>query len=412
MAAPGQKRVGRNVVALGAVSMLTDASSEMVYWILPLFLTQVLRAPVAIVGVIESVAEATASLTKVLSGALSDHLGRRKPLVVAGYGLSNIAKPFLALAAGWPTVLALRFADRLGKGVRTAPRDALIADSTDAAHRGRAFGLHRALDTLGAAVGPLIAWAILALRPGAFTTVFWASAIPGTIAIFLAVFAVREVRHRAARRTGEGAPRLSVRELGRPLAVFTLMSAVFALGNSSDAMLMLRAHDLGAPIALVPLMGAGFSLVGALLAVPAGVLSDRFGRRPVLAVGFALYALVYVGFGIGGSAWSAALLFLAYGVPYAMVEGLTRAYVVDLAGPGRRATAVGAYTFVLGLAAIPASAAAGILWDTVSHGAPFFVSAVLMLIAAVGLAVSPTLRRIGPPNGVIRVQESSGARGI
>jgi MFS family permease len=408
---PPRARTPRNVLALGAVSLLTDASSEMVYWTLPLFLTQVLGAPVSVVGVIESVAESTASLTKVASGWLSDRVGRRKPLVVAGYTLSNLAKPLLAMAAGWPTVLALRFADRLGKGVRTAPRDALIADSSEAARRGRAFGVHRALDTFGAAVGPLIAWGVLSLRPGSFTTIFWISAVPGVLAIAVAVFLVREVRSRDRRDASRGElPHF--RGLGRPLAVFTAISAVFALGNSSDAMLMLRAADLGAPTALIPLMGAGFSLVGAALAVPAGVLSDRFGRRVVLVTGFALYALVYAGFGVGGSTWTAAALFLAYGIPYAMVEALSRAYVVDLVGPDRRATAVGAYTFVLGLAAIPASAVAGILWDTVSHGTPFLVSAALMAIAAVALWVAPTLRKVSRRPLSSGVQESSGARGM
>ncbi|HEX9093653.1 MAG TPA: MFS transporter, partial [Coriobacteriia bacterium] len=218
----------RNVLALGAVSLLTDASSEMVYWVLPLFLTQVLHAPVSVVGVIESVAEATASLTKVLSGRLSDVLGRRKPLVVAGYSLSNVMKPLLALSASWPAVLALRFADRLGKGIRTAPRDALIADSADEAGRGRAFGTHRALDTFGAAIGPLVAWAVLSLRPGAFKTVFLLSAIPGTLAIVLAVVAVRETRG-APRRSGEVREPFRLRHLGRPFVVFTSLSAVFAL---------------------------------------------------------------------------------------------------------------------------------------------------------------------------------------
>lgn len=388
-------KVPRNVAAMGAVSLLTDASSEMVYWILPLFLTQVLKAPVSVVGVIESVAEATSSLTKVLSGWVSDRVGRRRPLIVLGYSLSNVMKPLLALAAGWPTVLALRFADRLGKGVRTAPRDALIADSSTARTRGRDFGLHRAMDTLGAAAGPLVAWAVLTMRPGAFRTVFLLSAIPGTLAIAVVFLFVREARAGVRK---DPAPPFRLRHLGRPFAVFTAVSFVFALGNSSDALLMLRANDMGAPVAVVPLMGALFSLVGAFVALPAGAASDRLGRRVVLTAGFALYALVYGGFALGGGgAWGAAALFAAYGVPCAMVEGLSRTFVVDLVGEDCRATAVGGYTFVLGLAALPASALAGLLWDYVSPSAPFVVSAVLMALAALALSVSPTLRRVVRP---------------
>lgn len=368
---------------MGLVSLLTDASSEMVYPVLPLFLTGVLGAPVAAVGLIESLAEAAASFMKIGSGWLSDRVGKRKPLIALGYSLSNLAKPVLALSASWPAVLLLRLTDRLGKGIRTAPRDALIADSADEAQRGRSFGVHRALDTFGAAIGPLIAWAVLTLSPGAFRTVFLISAIPGTLAIVIAIAAVRDIPSRA-----KATPRVrvSLKDLSRPLAVFTVISGVFALGNSSDAMLILRARDLGAAPALVPLMYVLFNVVGALLAGPIGARSDRVGRRRVLVFGFGGYALVYLGFALAGSQLAPWLLFALYGVPYAATEGITRAYVCDLAGPGARGTALGAYTFVLGIAALPSSAGAGLLWDAVSHRAPFAVSAALMGAAAIALA--------------------------
>ncbi|MBA4371096.1 MAG: MFS transporter, partial [Coriobacteriaceae bacterium] len=372
------KRIPRNVVALGLVSLLTDASSEAVYPILPLFLANVLGAPVTAIGLIESVAEATASLTKVVSGRVSDRLGRRRSLVVLGYTLSNLMKPLLAITASWPAVLLLRFADRLGKGIRTAPRDALIADSGTAERRGRDFGVHRALDTLGAAIGPLTAWAVLSLRPGAYRTVFWLSAIPGTLAIALVLLFVREARAREGRPADRDHPAFRLRHLGRPFVLFTAASAVFALGNSSDAMLVLRAQDVGARAALIPLMYFVFNVVAALLAAPFGHLSDRVGRKRTIIAGFAGYALVYAGFALAerpGAAW---LLFAAYGVPYALTEGMTRAYVVDLVPREVRATAVGGYTFVLGLAALPSSLMAGILWDRIGHGVPFAVSAVLM----------------------------------
>lgn len=372
----------RNVRALGLVSLLTDASSEAIYPILPLFLVNVLGAPVTVIGIIESLAEATSSITRVFSGWLSDRVRRRRPLVLLGYSLSNFVKPALALVPSWPSVLALRMADRLGKGIRTAPRDALIADSCEADQRGAAFGLHRALDTVGAAIGPLVAWLVLTVSPDGYRTIFLLSAIPGTAAILVVLFAVREKRPAAAPSHTPASP-LRLRGLGRPFTIFTAVSAVFALGNSSDAMLVLRAQDLGVPVALVPLMYFVFNVVAASLASKFGKRSDRVGRRRVIIGGFALYAVVYAGFALASDAWTPWLLFAAYGVPYALTEGMTRAFVVDLVPQRIRATAIGAYTFILGLAALPSTALAGLLWDTVSHRAPFVFSACLMGSAAV-----------------------------
>lgn len=387
--------VPRNIKVLGLVSLLTDASSEAVYPVLPLFLANVIGAPVAAIGLIESVAEATGSIVRVFSGWLSDRLGRRKALVAAGYTFSNIVKPLFALSSTWPFVLLLRFADRFGKGVRTAPRDALIADSGSHATRGRDFGFHRALDTVGAAIGPLTAWAVLSLDPGAYRTIFLISAVPGTLAIVLVLAAVRDVRTpESASRSREA---LRLRGLGKPFTLFAALSAVFALGNSSDALLVLRAQDLGAAAPLIPLMYFTFNVVAATLAAPFGALSDRVGRRPVLAVGFAGYAVVYLGFAIARGSASPWLLFAAYGVPYALTEGLTRAFVVDLVPSRLRATAVGGYTFVLGLAALPASTVAGILWDRVSHSAPFLLSAGLMGTAAAGLLLAAPLLDVSVP---------------
>jgi len=376
----------RNVRALGVVSLLTDASSEAIYPVLPLFLSNVLGAPATVIGLIESLAEATSSITRVFSGWLSDRFGQRRPLVLLGYSLSNLVKPAFALVPAWPWVLALRVTDRLGKGIRTAPRDALIADSSTAEKRGAAFGLHRALDTVGAAIGPLVAWLVLTLSPGGYRTIFLLSAIPGVAAIFVVLFAVRERLPRrgapaAGVRIAPAAP-WRLRGLGRRFAVFAAISALFALGNSSDAMLILRAQDLGTPVALVPLMYCVFNLVAASLASAFGRRSDRVGRRRTILAGFALYALVYAGFALATRHWAPWLLFAAYGVPYALTEGMTRAFVVDLVPETLRATALGAYTFLLGLAALPASALAGVLWDTVSHSAPFVLSASLMAVAA------------------------------
>ena len=399
---------------MGIVSLLTDASSEMVYPVLPLYLSNVLGAPVAAIGLIESLAEATASFMKVGSGWLSDHVGRRKPLIALGYALSNLAKPVLAITASWPAVLVLRLTDRLGKGIRTAPRDALIAESSSEADRGRSFGVHRALDTVGAAIGPFVAWAVLSLSPGAYRTIFLISAIPGTLAILFVVLAVRDT---GRRHTAREATRITFKAFSPPLLAFTAISFVFGVANSSDALLILRAQDLGVSAAVIPLMYVVFNLVAASLAAPFGVRSDQVGRRRLLVFGFAGYALVYLGFALARSSATPWLLFGLYGIPYAATEGMTRAYVCDLAGPERRATVLGAYTFVLGLAALPASALAGLLWDRVSPAAPFLLSAGLMASSSLALLIvgwwfdgreapvgGPRTRILRRPTGGLRLE--------
>lgn len=379
---PRPPRTPLNVRMMGVVSLLTDASSEMVYPVLPLFLVNVLGAPVSAIGLIESLAEAAASFMKLASGWLSDHVGRRKPLIALGYTLSNLVKPVLALTQTWPAVLGLRVTDRLGKGIRTAPRDALIAESCSEESRGRSFGVHRALDTLGAAIGPFVAWAVLSLHSDGYRTVFIISAVPGVLAILVALLAVRETGK--GKRDGK-ALKVSFKDFSKPLAAFTAISFVFGVANSSDAMLILRAQDLGAKAATIPLMYVVFNLVGALLAAPLGARSDKVGRRRLLIFGFAGYALVYLGFALAHSPVAPWLLFALYGVPYAATEGMTRAYVVDLAGPERRGTVLGAYTFVLGLGALVSSSLAGVLWDAVSHSAPFALSAALMGASSLAL---------------------------
>jgi MFS family permease len=380
----------RNVLAAGLVSLFTDVSSEMIVPVLPLFLTVVLQAPVAAVGLIEGVAESTASVLRVFAGWLSDLSGRRKPLVLFGYGLSNLSKPLLALSAAWPQVLALRFADRLGKGIRGAPRDALIADSVDPAIRGRAFGFHRSMDTAGAAAGPLLAAGTLALTAGNARAVFWLASVPGVISVLVGWALLRD---RPAPPRDAAAPRLGFAHLGRPFAVLTAITTLFALGNSSDAFLILRAKDVGMAVAVIPLAYFAFNTLYALCSTPAGMLSDRIGRRPLLVAGYAIFALVYAGFAVAPNALAAGGLFLVYGLYYACTEGVARAMVVDLAPPSLRATAMGTYATATGLALLPASVIAGGLWQRVGPWAPFAYGATLAAVAAALLAGIPLAPR-------------------
>lgn len=377
-------RVPANVTAIGWTSFLTDISSEMVNPVIPLFLANALHAPVAAVGLIESVAEATASILRVFSGWLSDRMGKRKPLAALGYSMSNVAKPLLAIAYTWPQVFLLRWADKFGKGIRVAPRDALIADSSNLAQRGRNFGVHRAFDAAGAVAGPVFAAWVLWKYTGGYRIVFAASAVPAVFSMFVLFYFVRD-KGGAKPKAADIPPPLSFKHLGKPFALFTVAATVFALGNSADALLILRAQNLGMPVPLIPLAYALFAVVGASLAIWAGSVSDRRGRRNVLTWGFLGQAVIYAGFAAATKAWQPWVLFALYGVPYAFTESLGRAYVVDLVPAGVRGSALGAFTFVLGLAALPASLVAGLIWDRFGPAAAFWVDAGIMAVAAVAL---------------------------
>jgi MFS family permease len=379
-----------------ATSLLTDISSEMLVHLLPLFLANVLGVRTGVIGLIEGVAETTASLLKVFSGWLSDRLRQRKWLTVAGYSLSTVAKPFLYFATTWTAVLAVRFTDRVGKGIRTAPRDALIADSIDEKHRGLAFGLHRAGDTAGALLGILIALGIVWMTQGrglelnrpTFQTVVLFSIAPAVLAVLVLAVGAKDVPVTGRRER----PSLSLQGMDRRFRRFLLVIVLFTLGNSSDAFLVLRAQSLGLSVVGVLAMLATFTLVYALVSTPAGALSDRIGRRRVIVGGWLAYAAIYLGFALANTLWQVWLLFALYGIYYGMAEGAGKALVADLVQPVQRGTAYGVYNAAVGLAALPASLIAGILWQGVAGwagfgpSAPFLFGAAMALIALALLA--------------------------
>jgi MFS family permease len=398
--------LGRNVVTLSGVSLLNDVASEMSYPLLPVFLTAVLGASATALGAIEGVAESTASLLKLASGWLSDRMPGRKPLVVAGYGLASLVRPLIGLTRSPAQVMAIRVADRVGKGVRTSPRDALIADSVAPSIRGRAFGFHRAADNLGAVVGPLLAFAVLELAPRAsLRQVFLATAVPSALALALVIFGVREARgqvpeERRRARPGQApaaAPATAkVAGLGARFWWLFGVLVVFTLGNSSDVFLLLRATRLGVAQALVPVLWALLNLVKAVFNVPGGVLSDRFGRRPLLVAGWTIYAAVYLGFGLAASAWQAWALFAAYGLYFGATEGVEKALVADFVPAERRGTAFGFYNLALGVAAFPASLIFGELIDHAGARVAFTFGAGMALAAAVAVCFIAPPR---PPAG-------------
>jgi MFS family permease len=392
----------RNVFWAGVVSFFMDVSSEMIYSLVPIFLSSVLGVGAVFIGLIEAIAEATASLVKMFSGWLSDKLGRRKPLMLFGYGISTLSRPLLALANVWGVVLGARFVDRLGKGVRTAPRDAIVADSSPRSQLGRSFGYHRAMDQFGAVIGPAIAFAILALRPGGYRTVFWISMIPAAISVVIIWLFIREKRktRAVAGAAGvasgpEGAAGLGARQAGEtrwerlrslrgPLLSYLLVTAIFSLGNSSDAFLIIRANrDLGIVTLLIPILYLVFNFVYSALSIPAGLLADRVGRRKVALIGFAFFAVTYAWMAVAHSAAAAWGVFILYGVYMGISDGNGRALLGEFSSGVRRGTAFGTYHMVVGLAALPASVIAGVLYDNVSHAAPFWVGAGAAVLAGI-----------------------------
>jgi MFS family permease len=384
-----RRRLGANVITLGAVSLLTDVASEMIYPLLPLFLTSVLMAGPAALGAIEGVAESTAALVKLGAGLRSDRLRRRKPLIVAGYGLAAVARPLVALASSFGFVLVIRFIDRVGKGLRGAPRDALIVDSVDPSLRGRAFGLQRSMDHAGALIGPLVAAALLAGGRCDLRTVFALAAIPGLAGVALVVWRVREAgvaTGAAASASASGgtspATRLGVIPTG-PLRRYLFILLLFTLGNSSDVFLLLRAGELGVAPSQLPLLWAFLHVVKAGGALPLGMLSDRVDRRKLIIGGWAVYALVYLGFARAGAAWHAWALFAAYGLYYALTEGVEKALLADLAPAEARGGAFGWQALALGVGALPASLLFGALWQGAGPAAAFGLGAALAGVSSV-----------------------------
>lgn len=391
-AAQGKTGVSRNVIWLAVVSFFTDISSEMTLTTLPLFLTDVLGVKTTVVGLIEGLAETTASIMKIFSGYISDRLGKRKWLTFVGYGLSAISKPFLYFATAWGAVLGIRFADRLGKGIRTAPRDALIADSTAADKRGASFGLHRAGDSAGAFLGLALAAVIiyasqkwgLAMTRQTYQTLVLVGIIPAFIALAVLAFLVKEV---AGTQKQAKLASLSLKGFSPRFKAFLFILILFTLGNSSDAFLLLRARNVGLSVMQIALMLVAFNLIYTVISAPAGSLSDRVGRNRIIVIGWLVYGLIYLGFGLAKAGWQIWALYAAYGIYYGFVEGTAKALVADIVPAEKRGTAYGLFNAAIGLAAFPASFIAGLLWQGIGGwngfgpSAPFYFGAALALTA-------------------------------
>ncbi len=371
----------RPVKALGFVSLFNDSASEMIYPLIPAFLTGVLGVGAVALGALEGAAEALASLLKVLAGRWSDRFRKRKAPTVLGYALSGIARPLIAVTTAFWQIFALRLTDRMGKGIRSSPRDALIADLVAPEDRGRAYGFQRALDNLGAFIGPLLAAGILLLVPGNLRLVFGLAAIPVVGALLVLIFFVKEAP--ATRSSEASRQRGTFSGLSPALRKYLLCLFIFTLGNSSDAFLLLRAQNVGVSLALIPILWAVFNLVKSATNMPGGRLSDTWGRRRTLLSGWVWYALVYVGFAYASGVWAVWVLFLLYGVYYGLTEGVERAYIADLVNEQHRGYAFGWFHLTVGVGALPASLIFGELWDRVGPHAAFLTGAGLALLASV-----------------------------
>lgn len=372
---------GKNVTIAGLVSFFMDVSSEMIYPLVPLFLANVLGVNKSVIGLIEGIAESTASLLKVFSGWFSDRIGNRKWLMALGYGISTLSRPFVALASGWQHVLGSRFIDRFGKGIRTAPRDAIIAESADKTHLGRAFGFHRAMDTFGAVVGPTIAFLLLGLFSNDYRKVFWLSMIPGVIAVLLIIFFITEKKKAVAAHADR--PNLTMKHFDWRFKFFVGIAALFAAGNSSDVFLILRAEQKGVPAAMIPVVYLLFNLIYSLSSIPAGVAADRFGKKRVILLGFVLFAALYYGFAVAAGAAAIWILFGLYGLFMGLTEGIQKAFLATIIPKDFKATAFGVYNTVVGLAMFPASFIGGWLWDHVSPSATFYFGAITAALSAI-----------------------------
>jgi MFS family permease len=387
-ARPGIRGLPRPVWLLGLTSLCTDTASEAVYPLLPLYLTRVLGAGAVSLGLIEGFADATSSVLKVVSGHFSDRWKVGRPIVIAGYGLSSAVRPLTALVTSWPQLFAVRFADRVGKGVRGAPRDAMLAACATPANRGLVFGFHRAMDHAGAVLGPVLASLFLLAWPGQYRLLFALTIIPGALAV-ASLFLVKEpavAGRGAARAPAAGGGASNWRELPARFFVLLAVLLVFALGNSADAFLLLRLTDVGVDAAFIPLLWAALHVVKALTSVWGGAASDRLGRRAVIGAGWLIYAIVYVGFAVSTSVAALVGLLLFYGFYYGLSEGTEKALIADLAPASLRGTAFGIYNAAAGLGSLGASVAFGLVWKAVSPAVAFGMGAALALVATLLLA--------------------------
>jgi MFS family permease len=372
-----------NIVLLGITSLLTDISSEMIYPVLPLYLVGVLGATPALLGIIEGVAESLASLLKVFSGYFSDRSKSRKPFAIFGYGASGVGKLIFCISAGWGYFLFGRVIDRFGKGIRTAPRDALIAESADVKKKGAAFGLHRSMDTVGAVCGVAIAYFVIKYFHGELKDIFFLSLVPAFLGVGV-LFFVKE------RRAGQPAAQrkkieFKWRSLDKRLKLFLIFSFIFTLGNSSNQFLLLRAKDLGGGIPQVLLFYLFYNVIYALVSYPAAFISDRIGRKKILVAGYLFYGLVYLGFALNGSMQVLWFLFGMYGLYMGFTEGVEKALVSELAPGEMRATVIGLHATIVGIALLPASLLAGLLWNFFGAWAAFYFGGAMGIIASVGI---------------------------
>jgi len=379
--------IGRNVIILGLVSLFTDVSSQMVFPLIPLFMVTILGAGAWAVGLVEGAAETTASLLKVFSGYWSDRLQKRKPFVVFGYSMSAITKPLFAAVSVWPIVLVVRIVERIGKGIRTAPRDAIVAESVDLDVRGKAYGFHRTMDGIGSILGAILAFFLL--PHFGYRNIFLFALAPSIIAVFF----VSLVKEKSQSEKGVGrisTLKVSLAALPGNLRFFIIIATIFTLGHFGYAFLLLKAKNIGLSDQYAILLYVLFYCAYTLFSIPAGVLSDRIGRRSVLMIGYGLFALTSLGLIFSSSISSLLLLFIIYGVFYAGIDGVQRAYVVDLAPPHLKATALGTFHTAVGLAALPGGLIAGLIWDKISPEGTFIYG---MALSLVSLAMFLRLKR-------------------
>lgn len=366
-----------NIFFAGITSFLTDTTTKMIYAVMPLFLMSI-GASKTELSLIEGVAESTASLLKALSGWWSDKIGRNKPFMVVGYAVTAVISPMFSLVTSPLQVLMLRFTERVGKGIRTAPRDSLIAGSSSEGKKGKSFGFHKAMDNSGAIAGPLFAFAVLSIFPGEYRKVFLLAAIPGLLGVFTIIFFIKEAKKNKTELPGK----IALRDFSSKYYMFLTIAFIFTLGNSTDALLLVKANDIGIKALFIPLVYLIFNSVSVIFAIPAGMLSDRIGREKLIIFGYLLYSLIYFGFGRTNDKTTVILLFALYGLYSAATDGVQKALVSDLIDNNKRGTGLGIYNSLIGITLLPASVIAGVLYDKVGNRAPFYFGSVMALTAA------------------------------